>query len=30
MIYVRFDAVRSIPGEVNSVFWFALVARLAQ
>jgi hypothetical protein len=30
MIYVRCDAVRSILGEVNSVFWFALVARLAQ
>lgn len=30
MIYEHFDAVRSILGEVNSVFWFGLVARLAQ
>jgi hypothetical protein len=30
MIYVRFDAVRSILGEVNFAFWFGLVAQLAQ
>ena len=30
MIYERFDAAHSTLGEVNSAFWFGLVARLAQ
>jgi hypothetical protein len=29
-IYERFDAAHSILVEVNSAFWFGLVARLAQ